>query len=116
MNNNENESDSEDDFYNDGYYHQSHESGQHPAFTGKETADKEIVRQGINEPSIASDIYAPGGMNQTRLRNRAVPKVQNMNRGGKSRKKKKKKTRKRKKHKKKTRKRKKHKKKTKRKI
>ena len=116
MNNNENDSDSEDDFYNDGFYHQSHESGQHPAFTGKETADKEIVRQGINEPSIASDIYAPGGMNQTRLRNRAVPKTYDMNRGGKSRKKKKKKTRKRKKRKKKTRKRKKRKKKTKRKI
>ena len=71
----------------DGYYHEGHESGQHPAFTGKETADKEIVRQGINEPSIASDIYAPGGMEQLRLRTRAVPKVKNMNRGGKRRKK-----------------------------
>ena len=91
------ESESDLDIDDDGYYHEGHESGQHPAFTGKETADKEIVRQGINEPSIASDIYAPGGMEQLRLRTRAVPKVQNMNRGGKRRKKTRKKKKKRRK-------------------
>jgi hypothetical protein len=86
MNNNENESNNENvsDNEDDEYYHAGHESGQHPAFTGKETADKGIVRQGINEPSIASDIYAPNGMNQLRTRMKAYT----MNReGGKRRKK-----------------------------